>query len=86
MAGTLAMPVIISGLRVATVSTISLVSVGAVIGMGALGQYFTQGFDQGFATPIIVAMVLILLLALIADSLILLAQRIFLPWFGLGSR
>ena len=82
----LAMPVIISGLRVATVSTISLVSVGAVIGMGALGQYFTQGFDQGFATPIIVAMVLILLLALIADSLILLAQRIFLPWFGLGSR
>lgn len=78
----LAMPVIFSGLRVTMVSTISLVSVGAVIGMGALGEYFTQGFDQGFATPIVVAMVLILLLALIADGLILLAQRIFLPWFG----
>lgn len=82
----LAMPVILSGLRVATVSTISLVSVGAVIGLGALGQYFTQGFDQGFATPIIVAMVLILLLALIADGLILLGMKIFLPWFGLGAR
>ncbi|NNG20711.1 ABC transporter permease [Naumannella sp. ID2617S] len=82
----LAMPVIFSGLRVATVSNISLVSVGAVIGMGALGEYFTQGFDQGFATPIVIAMVLILVLALVADGLILFLQRVFLPWFGLRAR
>lgn len=82
----LAMPVILSGLRVATVSTISLVSVGAVIGMGALGKYFDQGFREGFTTPILVALVLILVLALVADALIQLAQRVLLPWHGLRTR
>lgn len=82
----LAMPVIFSGLRVVTVSNIALVSVGAVIGMGALGQYFDQGFREGFYTPIFVAMLLILVIALLADLLILLLQRITLPWFGLGER
>lgn len=82
----LAMPVIFSGLRVVTVSNIALVSVGAVIGMGALGQYFDQGFREGFYTPIFVALLLILVIALLADLLILLLQRITLPWFGLGER
>lgn len=82
----LAMPVIFSGLRVVTVSNIALVSVGAVIGMGALGQYFDQGFREGFYTPIFVALLLILAIALLADLLILLLQRITLPWFGLGER
>lgn len=82
----LAMPVILSGLRVATVSTISLVSVGAVIGNGALGQLFDRGFASGFATPIVTGIVIILVLALLADAAILLAQRVFLPWFGSGSR
>ncbi|GAB3622396.1 ABC transporter permease subunit [Mariniluteicoccus endophyticus] len=82
----LAMPVILAGLRVATVSTISLVSVGAVIGMGALGQYFDQGFREGFATPIVVGIVVIVLLALLADGIILFFQRVLLPWHGLGRR
>lgn len=79
----LAMPVIFSGLRVATVSTISLVSVGAVIGNGALGQLFDRGFQSGFPTPIVVGIVVILVLALLSDGLILLLQRVTLPWFGL---
>lgn len=78
----LAMPVVFSGLRVATVSTISLVSVGAVIGRGALGQLFDKGFREGFATPVVVGIVLILALALLADGLILLTQRVALPWYG----
>lgn len=82
----LAMPVIFAGLRVATVSTISLVSVGAVIGNGALGQLFDLGFRSGFATPIWVGILSILVLALLADGLILLLQRVALPWFGLGRR
>lgn len=82
----LALPVIFSGLRVATVSTISLVAVGAVIGNGALGQLFDRGFQSGFATPIIVGIIVILVMALLADGLILLIQRILLPWFGLGPR
>ncbi|GAB3706900.1 ABC transporter permease [Mariniluteicoccus flavus] len=82
----LAMPVILAGLRVATVSTISLVSVGAVIGMGALGQYFDQGFREGFTTPILVGIVAILVLALVADALIVFLQRVLLPWHGLRAR
>lgn len=82
----LALPVILSGLRVATVSTISLVSVGAVIGNGALGQLFDRGFAAGFMTPIVVGIVIILVMALLADLLILGLQRVLLPWFGLGQR
>ena len=76
----LAMPVIFAGLRVVTVSNIALVSVGAVIGIGALGELFTRGLNAGFLTPIVVGLVLSLLLALIFDGLILLIQRGALPW------
>lgn len=82
----LAMPVIFAGLRVVTVSNIALVTVGAVIGMGALGQYFDQGFREGFLTPIIVGIVLILILALLADLTILAVQRISLPWLAVTGR
>jgi osmoprotectant transport system permease protein len=76
----LAMPVIFAGLRVVTVSNIALVSVGAVIGGGALGQLFDRGLNSAFLTPIIVGLVLSLLLALVADGAILLIQRGALPW------
>jgi osmoprotectant transport system permease protein len=76
----LAMPVIFAGLRVVTVSNIALVSVGAVIGTGALGELFTRGLNSGFLTPILVGLVLSLLLALVFDSIILLIQRSALPW------
>lgn len=76
----LAMPVVLAGLRVATVSNIALVSVGAVIGMGALGDYFDLGFRQAFYTPIIVAIVLIMVLALVFDAVILLVQRMAFGW------
>lgn len=80
----LAMPVVFAGLRVVTVSNIALVSVGAVIGMGALGQLFDLGFSKAFYTPIIVGLVLTVLLALLADGLILLIQRGVLPWHRTG--
>jgi osmoprotectant transport system permease protein len=76
----LAMPVIFAGLRVVTVSNIALVSVGAVIGTGALGELFTRGLNSAFLTPILVGLVLSLLLALVADAIILLIQRGALPW------
>ena len=77
----LAMPVIFAGLRVVTVSNIALVSVAVLVGSGALGKLFDLGFGSYFYTPIIVALVLMLLLSLIFDSLILLIQRGTLPWF-----
>jgi len=76
----LAMPVVFSGLRVVTVSNIALVSVAVVVGGGALGQLFDTGFNRNFYTPIVVGLVLTLLLALVADAIILLIQRGTLPW------
>jgi osmoprotectant transport system permease protein len=76
----LAMPVIFAGLRVATVSNIALVSVAAMIGGGALGKLFDRGLASRFYTPLIVGLVLSVLLALLADALILLLQRNTLPW------
>jgi osmoprotectant transport system permease protein len=76
----LAMPVIFAGLRVVTVSNIAIVSVAVLVGSGALGKLFDLGFASYFYTPIIVALVLMLSLALILDALILLIQRRTLPW------
>ena len=76
----LAMPVIFAGLRVVTVSNIARVSVAAVVGGGALGKLFDRGLASRFYTPLIVGLVLSVLLALVADALILLIQRNSLPW------
>jgi osmoprotectant transport system permease protein len=76
----LAVPVIIAGLRVATVSSISLVSVGQLIGVGGLGYFFTDGEQRDFSTEIYVGLVLIIVLALLLDGLLVLARRWLTPW------
>src|SRR6202167_992943 len=76
----LAVPVIIAGMRVATVSSISLVSVGQLIGIGGLGYLFTDGLDRDFPTEIYVGLVLIIVLALACDLLVVLARRLLTPW------
>lgn len=78
----LAMPVIFAGLRVVTVSNIALVSVAVIVGGGGLGVLFDRGLSSFFYTPIIVGLALTLVLAMLADGLILLIQRRSLPWFG----
>lgn len=75
-----ALPVILAGLRVATVANISLVSVGALIGVGGLGQLFTRGFQLFYLEPILVGIILSVLLAAIADLAIVLIQRAVTPW------
>jgi osmoprotectant transport system permease protein len=76
----LAIPVLVAGLRVATVSSISLVSVGALIGVGGLGEFFTEGFQLQFPTEIIVGVALIVLLALAGDAVLLVIGRLLTPW------
>ncbi|MEW1956177.1 ABC transporter permease [Kineococcus sp. NPDC059986] len=76
----LAAPVILAGVRVAAVSNISLVSVGALLGVGGLGALFTRGFQLFYTAPIIVGIVLSIALAGIADLLIVLFQRAVTPW------
>ncbi|GAA1652790.1 ABC transporter permease [Actinoplanes couchii] len=76
----IALPVILAGLRVATVSNISLVSVGSLIGIGGLGQLFTRGFQLFYMEPILIGVILSVLLAAIADLIIVLVQRAITPW------
>ena len=76
----LAFPVIMAGIRVATVSTIGLVTVGALIGKGGLGQFILDGLQTFFNTEILLGAVLSLVLAFAADGLLLVAQRLVTPW------
>ena len=76
----LSVPVLIAGLRVATVSNISLVSVGALIGVGGLGELFTDGYQRNFPTEILTGVVLTVLLALAADAALLGIGRLVTPW------
>jgi osmoprotectant transport system permease protein len=76
----LALPAIFAGLRIATVSTIGLVTITAVIGFGGLGELILEGLINGFRTPLLVASVLCVLLALVADLSLAGAQRLAVPW------
>ncbi len=76
----LSVPVVVAGLRVAAVSSISLVTVGAVIGFGGLGKMFTDGFQRGIPAEIVTGIVLVLVLALVVDGLLLLLGRALTPW------
>ena len=69
----LALPAIFAGIRIATVTTIGLVTITAVIGLGGLGQLILQGLVENFHTPLLVAT--LLSIALLAGT-----QRFALPW------
>lgn len=76
----LAVPALAAAVRVASVSNISLVSVGALVGIGGLGRLFTDGFQRDYLTQILIGVVLTLLLALVIDLLIVLVWRVLTPW------
>jgi len=76
----LAVPVIVGGLRVATVMTIGLVTVTALIGEGGFGYFILQGMQRFFGTPLIVGATLSVALAVLADGLLVLIQRRTTPW------
>ena len=80
----LAGPVLLAGLRVVSVSTVSLVSVGALIGVSSLGTLFTDGFNRDFTTEIVVGVVGIVVLAVVFDALLVTAGRILMPWASLS--
>jgi osmoprotectant transport system permease protein len=76
----LALPAIFAGIRIATVTTIGLVTITAVIGLGGLGQLILQGLVENFHTPLLVATILSIALALVADLALAGTQRLALPW------
>jgi osmoprotectant transport system permease protein len=76
----LALPAIMAGLRIATVTTISLATVAAFIGVGGLGQPIFNAIREGFKTQFLAAGVLAVLLALITDAVLVVIQRLLTPW------
>lgn len=81
----LSVPVLIAGLRVATVTNISLVAVGALIGSGGLGYFFTDGFIRANTIEILTGVVLVVLIALVIDALLVVAGRRATPWVLAGE-
>ena len=81
----LAMPAFITGLRIATVSTVALVTVGVLVGHGGLGQLILGGFNANFyRAEIVTGTVLCIVLALLADVLLVGAERLVTPWTRAG--
>ena len=76
----LALPAIMAGVRVATVSTIGLITIAAIIGKGGLGQFILDGLTTFYIPEMLTGALLSVAFALIADTLLLGAQRVLTPW------
>ena len=76
----LALPAIVAGVRIATVTTIGLVTITALIGQGGLGQLIYDGLLRDFRTPLVVGSVLCVVLATVADVGLAGLQRLLTPW------
>ena len=76
----LAVPVIVTSIRLATVTTIGLVMVTALIGEGGLGQLMLRGFNRSFPTMVYVGVVMSVVLAVTLDLLLVGLQRLLTPW------
>ncbi|GGK87200.1 ABC transporter permease [Salinibacterium xinjiangense] len=76
----LAGPVILAGLRVTAVSTISLATVGILIGVQSLGYLFTNGLQRGIVPEILAGLVMVVVIALLVDLLLARAGRALMPW------
>jgi osmoprotectant transport system permease protein len=76
----LALPAIVAGIRIATVTTIGLVTIAALFGQGGLGILILTGLEENFHTPVLMGALLSIALAVVADGLLLLAGRLMTPW------
>ncbi|MEV5241825.1 ABC transporter permease [Streptomyces cinnamoneus] len=76
----LAVPALMAGLRIATVSTVSLTTVGAIMGYGGLGNLIYEGMRSYFKAQVLTASVLCVVLAVTADLALLFVQRLLTPW------
>ena len=76
----LALPVMMAGLRVATVSTVALTTVGTLVSYGGLGNLIQDGVQNDFKAELLAASVLCVVLAFALDALIVAAQWLVTPW------
>ncbi|MET8268436.1 ABC transporter permease [Micromonospora arida] len=83
----LALPGIVTGVRLATVSTVALVTVGVLVGHGGLGQLIFAGFQNNlYKAEIMTAALLCVALAVVLDLLLILVARLVTPWSTRGAR
>lgn len=76
----LALPVIMAGLRVATVSTVALTTIGTIVSYGGLGNLIRDGVQNDFKAEILAASVLCVVLAVVLDAIIVSVQWLVTPW------
>jgi len=76
----LAVPVIMAGLRVATVSTVALTTVGSLVSYGGLGNLIMDGVTTDFRAELLTASVLCVVLAVLLDVVVVVVQRLLTPW------
>lgn len=76
----LAGPVVLAGLRVAAVSTVSLVTVGILIGVESLGYLFTNGFQRRILEEIFAGVLMTVIVALLIDRALVVLGRMLMPW------
>jgi len=81
----LAGPVILAGLRVAAVSTISLATVGILVGVENLGYLFTNGLQRRIIPEVLAGVLAVVIIALVIDLLLMLAGRAIMPWTRAAS-
>ncbi|TLQ42259.1 ABC transporter permease [Streptomyces marianii] len=82
----LALPAAMAGLRIATVSAVSLVTIGAIVGFGGLGNLIYSGMNTYFKAQVLTASVLCVLIAVAADLVLLGVQRMLTPWMRPARR
>lgn len=76
----LAVPVLIAGLRVVAVSTVSLVTVASLVGISSLGTLFTDGFQRGIIAEVVAGLVVTVAIAVALDLLLAGLGRVLTPW------
>lgn len=76
----LALPALLAGVRITTVSTVALTTVGAIVDYGGLGSLILDGLDTSFRAQVLAASLLCVVLAVLADLLLLGVQRLLTPW------
>ncbi|WP_382307129.1 ABC transporter permease [Herbiconiux sp. UC225_62] len=73
-------PVLLSGLRVVSASTVSLATIGSVVGVTSLGYLFINGFQRNIPGEVITGIVAVLVIAIVFDLILVLLGRLVLPW------
>ncbi len=76
----LAGPVLLANIRVVSVTTVSLLSVGSLIGVTTLGYLFLNGYQRVFPTEIIIGMAFTIIVALLFDAVLVALGRLLMPW------